>query len=52
MKVFWDKALAMMSSPQYELAMNIITVCNVFTVFVRALETSASESTIQKWIII
>ena len=41
-----------MSSPQYELAMNIVTVCNVFTVFVRALETSASEATIQQWIVI
>ena len=49
---FWNKALLLMSSPQYELAMNIITVCNVFTVFVRALETSASESTIKQWIII
>jgi len=45
-----DKALILMSSPQYELAMNIITVCNLFTVFVRALQTSASESTIQQWI--
>lgn len=35
--MFWNKALTLMSSPQYELAMNIITVCNVFTVFVRAL---------------
>ena len=49
---FWNKALLLMSSPQYELAMNIITVGNVFTVFVRALETSASESTIKQWIII
>ena len=46
----FDKALILMSSPQYELAMNIITVCNLFTVFVRALQTSASESTIQQWI--
>ena len=43
---FWNKALATMSSPQYELIMNIITICNVFTVFVRALETSATEQTI------
>ena len=32
--------------------MNIVTVCNLFTVFVRALETSATEESIQQWIII
>ena len=32
--------------------MNIITVCNLFTVFVRALESSATESKIKQWIII
>lgn len=29
----WKKALILMSSAQYELAMNIITVANIFSVF-------------------
>lgn len=33
----WDKALRLISSPKYELVMNIITVINIFTVFLRAL---------------
>ena len=41
-----------MSSPQYELFMNILTILNVFTVFVRALQNSASQSTIRAWIIL
>lgn len=39
---YYKRALRFMSSPQYELFMNIITILNVFTVFVRALQNSAS----------
>ena len=34
---FWSRALRLLSSPQYELAMNIITIINIFTVFYYAL---------------
>ena len=33
----WKKILNLISSPQYELAMNIVTIINVFIVFIRAL---------------
>lgn len=33
-----DKALKFNSGPKYELGMNIITILNIFTVFVRALQ--------------
>ena len=32
--------------------MNIVTIINVFTVFLRALQTNASQSTIRSWIIL
>ena len=32
--------------------MNIITIINVFTVFIKTLQQSASESTIRAWIIL
>jgi len=47
----WKKALILMSSAQYELAMNIITVANIFSVFFFALQKSADESTIKGWIV-
>ena len=34
----WKRILKMLSSPQYELAMNIVTIINVFIVFIRALQ--------------
>lgn len=48
----WKRILKLLSSPQYELAMNIVTIINVFIVFIRALQQSASEQTIQTWIIL
>lgn len=33
----YQKVLRIISGPQYELAMNIVTILNVFTVFIRAL---------------
>ena len=32
--------------------MNIVTILNVFTVFIRALQQSASQETIRSWIIL
>lgn len=46
------KAHKLLSSPQYELAMNIITILNVFTVFFRALQQSASQEVIKEWIVL
>jgi hypothetical protein len=40
---FYRKGIKLISSPQYELGMNIITIINIFTVFIRALQQSASE---------
>jgi hypothetical protein len=34
----YQKILRVISGPQYELAMNIVTIVNVFTVFLRALQ--------------
>lgn len=33
----YDKALRFISGPTYELFMNIVTIVNIFTVFMRAL---------------
>ena len=33
----YDKALRLISGPTYELFMNIVTIVNIFTVFMRAL---------------
>jgi len=33
----WQKALRFMSGPKYELFMNIVTIFNIFTVFMRVL---------------
>lgn len=38
----YQKLMRIISGPQYELAMNIVTIINVFTVFIRALQQSAS----------
>jgi hypothetical protein len=46
------KIKPIISGPQYELAMNIITVLNVFTVFIRALSRSTSEEVTRNWIIL
>ena len=39
-------------SSQYELFMNLITVANIFSVFVLTLQTQAEEETIKIWIIV
>lgn len=33
----YRRGIKLISSPQYELGMNIITIINIFTVFIRAL---------------
>lgn len=49
-KVEWiKKALRVISGPQYELIMNIITIINVLTVFVRSFMQDANASTIKNW---
>ena len=48
---WYKRALRVVSSPRYELAMNIITIVNVVSVFFRALQQSATESSIRNWII-
>ena len=47
-----QKTLRVISGPKYELAMNIVTIGNVFTVFIRALTQSMTESSIVRWIIL
>ena len=42
----------MTSGPRYELGMNIVTIINVFTVFLRALQQTSSEQQIKYWIIL
>ena len=48
----YQKMLRTISSPQYELFMNIVTIINVFTVFYYALQQSKSEDQIRRWIIL
>ena len=48
----WDRMLRVISSPQYELFMNIVTIVNVFTVFYYALQQSKTEDQIRRWIIL
>ena len=38
------------STPKYELAMNILTILNIGTVFIRTLQESSSENMIYIWI--
>ena len=35
---YYRKAMRFISTPKYELAMNVITIANIFTVFFRALQ--------------
>lgn len=36
-KTYFKRALMFISSPQYELIMNIVTIINVFSIFARSL---------------
>ena len=49
---WFKKTLKIMSSPQYELVNNIITIANLFTVFLRSLTTNQSNGSIKRWCII
>ena len=44
--------MEIIASPHYELAMNLIAILNVFTVFLRALQQSATEENIKMFIYI
>ena len=48
---FWQKALRILSSPTYELWMNILTVINISLVFISALSNNPNDSYTRSWII-
>ena len=51
-KVAWVKtALTVMTGPQYELFMNVVTIINVFSVFVRSFMQNANSITVRGWMI-
>lgn len=51
-KIKWVKeALRVMTGPTYELVMNIFTIINVFSVFLRSFMQNASASAINGWMI-
>ena len=49
---YYKKAMRFISTPKYELAMNVITIANIFTVFFRALQQQSTEGQIHTWIMI
>lgn len=51
-RVFLNKIMRAISTPRYELAMNIITILNAFTVFFRTLQQSSTEAQIHGWILL
>ena len=47
----WRELLMLTSGPKYELAMNIVTIVNVFSIFARSLQSTANYKTIYIWMI-
>ena len=48
---FWQKMLRLLSSPAYELYMNILTLINISLVFVSALSNNPNDSFVRSWVI-
>ncbi len=46
-----NKALRVMTGPTYELVMNVCTLINLFTVFLRQLMQSSNPNAIKGWMI-
>mmetsp|Transcript_33797 Transcript_33797/g.44606 ORF Transcript_33797/g.44606 Transcript_33797/m.44606 type:complete len:189 (+) Transcript_33797:505-1071(+) len=49
---YYRRAMRFISTPRYELGMNIVTILNVFTVFFRALQQQSTEKQIHTWIVL